>query len=50
MLSDADSMETVDYDWSDNMNVDALTKKKRSVAQGCQRKVKTLVNPLVDMF
>ena len=43
-------METVDYDWSDYMNVDALTKKKRSVAHGHQLKVKTLVNALVDMF
>ena len=36
--------------WSDYMNVDALTKKTRSVAQVRQRKVKTLVNALVDMF
>ena len=50
VLSDADSMETVNYDWSDYMNVDALTEKKRSVAHARKRKVKTLVNALVDMF
>ena len=50
VFSDVDSMETVDNDWSDYMNVDALTKKKRSVAQVRQRKVNTLVNALVDMF
>ena len=49
-MSDADSMETVDYDWSDYMNVEALTKKNRSVAHVRQHKVKTLVNALVDMF
>ena len=30
VLSDADSMERVDYDWSDYMNVDALTKKREA--------------------
>ena len=50
VLSDTDSMERVDYDWSDYMNVDALTKKKRGMAQARQRKVKTLFNDLVDMF
>ena len=50
VLSDADSMERVNYDWSDYMNVDALTKKKRGMAQAHQRKVKSLINALVDMF
>ena len=50
VLSDADSMGTVDYDWSDYMNVDALTKKKRSVAHARQHKVKNLFSAIVDMF
>ena len=49
MLSDADSMETVDYDWSDYMNVEALTNKK-GVAQARQRKAKNFLNALVNMF
>ena len=49
MLSGADSMETVDYDWSDYMNVEALTNKK-GVAQAHQHKVKNFLHALVDMF
>ena len=49
MLSDAYSMETVDYDWPDYMNVEALTNKK-GVAQACQRKAKNFLNALANMF
>ena len=42
MLSDADSMETVDYDWSHYINVDTITNKRR--------KAKNFLNALVNMF
>ena len=50
MLSDADSMETVDYDWSHYMNVDTITNKRNGVAKKRQRKAKNFLNALVDMF
>ena len=50
VLSDADSMETDDYGWSDYMNVDAITNKRNSVAKRHQSKVKNLLSALVDMF
>ena len=33
VLSDADSMETVDYDWSHYMNMDTITNKRSGVAK-----------------
>ena len=50
MLSDADSTETIDYDLSDYMNVDAIRNKRNGVAKVCQNKVKTLFSAIVDMF
>ena len=50
MLSDADSMEPVDYDWSYYMNVDAITNKIKGVAKVRQNKVKPLFSAIVDMF
>ena len=50
MLSDADSMETVDYDWSHYMNVDTVTNKRNGLAKKRQSKVKNLLSALVDMF
>ena len=50
VLSDADSMGTVDYDWSDYMNVDAITNKRNGVAKERQIKVKNLFSAIVDMF
>ena len=50
MLSDADSMETVDYDWSHYINVDTITNKINGVAKKRQRKAKNFLNALVNMF
>ena len=50
MLSDADSMETVDYDWSHYMNVDTITNKTNGLAEKRQHKAKNFLNALVDMF
>ena len=47
MLSDADSMETVDYDWLDYMNVDSKTNKRNGVAKVRQSKVKTLFSAML---
>ena len=50
MLSEADSMETVDYDWSHYMNVDTITNKRNDVAKKRQRKAINFLNALVNMF
>ena len=50
ILSDADSTETIDYDWSDYMNMDAITNKRNGVAKVRQNKVKNFFSAIVDMF
>ena len=50
MLSDTDSTETIDYDWSDYMNVDAITNKRNGIAKVRQNKVKNFFSAIVDMF
>ena len=50
MLSDSDSMETVDYDWPHYMNVDTITNKRYGVGKKHQRKAKNFFNALVNMF
>ena len=50
ILSDADSTETIDYDWSDYMNMDAITNKRNGVAKVRQNKVKIFFSAIVDMF